>query len=508
MQKDRSAAPEKKIKINWEGSLFVHHSLGMVNREILAELIKSPMFDIRHIPFESNQFEPDAGSKYYPLTTIAKGPHTDADIHIRHKWPPDFNRPPSGKFIVMQPWEYGSLPVSWLHAMNDCVDEIWVYTRYLKTCYERSGVHPDKIKIVPLGIDPVLFNPDAAPLPQVIALCGNRYRFLYNGGVTLRKGTDILVNAYLAEFTPDDPVCLFIKDSDVYGKGMAVKIKELAARDDIAKIIYTSDSIPHERLPCLYTSCDCYVHPYRAEGYGLPIAEAMACGIPVIVTGGGACLDFVEPDGGYFVKCALESIPTKKVGNLDTIDCPFWLVPDMSHLRSVLRYVYTNRTEARERGRAAGTTMRSVHTWKNTAAIAGQYIVSLIAPSIHASPATDLANDKDELIDRAVSLLRSGAYTEATGFFQKILHKYGENSLAYEGLAIAAFHRKNYDEACNLFAAANRISPATVDITINWYEAAKLTGSVQELIQPVRKALETDNENDDLRAIAVEMGLL
>ena len=38
-------------------------------------------------------------------------------------------------------------------------------------------------------------------------------------------------------------------------------------------------------MAALYAACDCLVHPYRGEGFGLPIAEAMACGLPVIVTG-------------------------------------------------------------------------------------------------------------------------------------------------------------------------------------------------------------------------------
>ncbi|MBN1756680.1 MAG: glycosyltransferase [Chitinispirillaceae bacterium] len=283
----KSTRSSNSIKINYEGSLFVHHSLGMVNRELLSELVKFPNLDIRHIPFETDQFTPGSDSKYRQLTSIKKKPHPDADIHIRHRWPPDFTRPPSGKFILMQPWEYGSLPVSWCRAITDTVDEVWVYSRFLKVCYERSGIPAEKVKVVPLGIDPRQFNPDVRPLSWIREMCGNRYTFLFNGGVTTRKGSDILINAYLSEFSADEQVCLVIKDSPVYVKGMAEKVQELTNRTDIARIIYTSRDISHEELPNLYASADCYVHPYRAEGYGLPIAEAMACGKPVIVTGGG-----------------------------------------------------------------------------------------------------------------------------------------------------------------------------------------------------------------------------
>ncbi|MBN1577684.1 MAG: glycosyltransferase [Chitinispirillaceae bacterium] len=496
------------IKINWEGSLFVHHSLGMVNRELMTELIKFPHLALRHIAYEPDLFTPDAASKYLPLTALLREPHRDADIHIRHRWPPDFSRPPSGKFILMQPWEYGSLPVTWCKAIAETVDEVWVYSRFLKVCYERSGIPADKVKVVPNGIDPLCFNPDAPPAPWVRQASGDRYRFLFNGGVTTRKGTDLLINAYLSEFKADEPVCLVIKDSNVYGKGMSAKVRELAARDDIARMVYTSDCIPHEQLPGLYTSCDCYVHPYRAEGYGLPIAEAMACGLPVIVTGGGACLDFVEPEGGYFVKCSLEAMKSKQVSDLVTVDYPFWLVPDTGHLRSVLRYVFDNKEKARRRGRKAGVTIRSVHTWENAAAVAEQRFRALLGRLSPAENGEKAALERSAQIDRAVSLLQVGAYDDAMDAFQKILLRYDGNSLAYEGLAIAAFYKKNYDEACNLFAAANRIGQDNVDIIVNWYEAAKAANAVDQLIEPVRRALQLHRDNDELRAIAVEMGIL
>ena len=504
----RLPSNQSVIKINWEGSLFVHHSLGMVNRELLSGLLKLPNLSIRHIPYEPDLFTPDENSKFHALTALPRDPHPDADVHIRHRWPPDFSRPPAGKFILMQPWEYGSLPVAWRDAINETVDEVWVYTRFLKICYERSGIPAEKVKVVPIGIDPQLFTPDATALPWVRQACGDRFRFLFNGGLTTRKGADLLINAYLNEFSAHEPVCLVIKDSDVYGKGISAKVRNFAERTDIARIVYSSDALPHEALPGLYTACDCYVHPYRAEGYGLPIAEALACGLPVIVTGGGACLDFVEPDGGYFIKCSLETMKTKKVSDLVTVDFPFWLLPDTTHLMSIMRYVFDNKEKARRRGREAGAQLRSVHTWDNAAAIAQQRIRSLLGRLPPKSDDDTALFERNAQIDRAISLLQIGTYNVAVDLFQKILLRYGENSLAYEGLAIAAFYRKNYDEACNLFAAANRIGRDSIDILLNWYEAAKMANSIDQLTGPVQAALRHHADSDELRAIALELGVL
>jgi glycosyltransferase involved in cell wall biosynthesis len=53
------------------------------------------------------------------------------------------------------------------------------------------------------------------------------------------------------------------------------------------------------QLRALYGIADCYVSPYRAEGFNLPVLEAIACGTPVIVTQGGATDDFCPDSVAY-----------------------------------------------------------------------------------------------------------------------------------------------------------------------------------------------------------------
>ncbi len=304
-------------------------------------------------------------------------PHAAAAVHVRHRWPPDFTPPSSGAYVLFQPWEYGCLPVEWVETIPGLVREVWVYTSYLKECYAASGLDEDMIHIIPLGIDPDEFRPDAPPAPWVRKKINGRYCFLYNGGITLRKGVDILVNAYLSEFRADEPVCLVIKGSNAYTKDLATKVEALSQRTDIASIIYLTQDIPPTDLPALYTACDCYVHPYRAEGYGLPVAEAMACGRPVIVTGAGACRDFAGEDTAFLIKCSMEKLDTWSVGGLKTVGNPFWLIPDIDDLRNLMRYAYRNQNEARDRGLRASETIRFSHTWKHAANAVADRLLAL-----------------------------------------------------------------------------------------------------------------------------------
>ncbi|NLD91757.1 MAG: glycosyltransferase [Fibrobacter sp.] len=494
---------EKKIKINWEGSLFCHHSLAMVNREFLTELTYYNNFDIRHVPFERDQFKPDEHSKYSRLANVSAAVHPDADIHIRHRWPPDFSRPSSGKLIAMQPWEYGSLPVKWRDYMNSTVDEVWVYTHYLKKCYVNSGVDEKKIVTVPLGIDPDVFKPGAEPLRTMVDLSNGRYTFFFNGGATLRKGVDILVNAYLNEFSVSDNVCLVIKDSCAYAKNLSARIEELSKRTDIAKIIYLNVNVDHYELPSLYAACDCYVHPYRAEGYGLPIAEALACDKPAIVTGGGSCLDFIDPDMAYFVKCSIETMNQKVVSDMPTVDFPFWFLPDMEHLQKVMRYVFDNRKQANDRGKKAGEMIRLKHTWARAARVAAERFCLLCG--VYPQNCTD---DRQQLmLDYAIKLLKNGLFKDASELFTLILQTYGDNSMCYEGLGLIAFQQKQYNDSFEYLKIANRISPDVSDILLNWSEVARRLGNLVELRQPLIYMIRQHPYNPDVESLARELGV-
>jgi glycosyltransferase involved in cell wall biosynthesis len=248
------------------------------------------------------------------------------------------------------------------------VHETWVYSQYLKACYVNDGLPPEKIHVIPLGVNPALFRPDAPPLAAIQAATGECFRFLFSGGATPRKGVDLLVNAYLAEFRTHEPVCLVIKDGGNYPPEMGRQIEAVAAHPGHARILYTRKSLNPQELAGLYTACHCYVHPYRSEGYGLPIAEAMACGLPVIVTGGGACLDFTSAHEVSYIPSTVRRLPERSFEGVPTVGNPYWLEPDLPSLRRLMRRAYTSYAELREKAILTSVRIRTGHTWVQSAA--------------------------------------------------------------------------------------------------------------------------------------------
>ena len=307
--------------------------------------------------------------RYPDLSVAVDGPPSPPLVTVRHAWPPDFEPPPDESVLVlMQSWELGGLPRPWLDPMRTLVDELWVPCHYARQCFAASGIDPARIKVIPFGVDVERFTPSA---PPATLSTRKRFRFLFVSATVPRKGPDILLDAYLHAFSPDDDVCLLIKDfgggSGHGGQELRDRLLELSQDAGSPEIHYLDDDIPDEMLPSIYTACHCLVHPYRLEGFGLPILEAMACGLPVVVPAQGPAPDFCDSETGYLVPAAEVVLPESRVGEMETVARPSYWEVDRAALAATLQHIAVNRSEARARGlRSRARTM--AYTWAAAAA--------------------------------------------------------------------------------------------------------------------------------------------
>ena len=225
-----------------------------------------------------------------------------------------------------------------------------------------------------LGIDPGVFNPDG---PRYPVTSGKTFRFLFVGGVSLRKGTDLLLDAYRKAFTRDDDVCLVLKDHSrdlFYRENHARdRIAELRADSVAPEVVHLDDFLPEPELAALYRSCDAAVFPYRAEGFCLPILEAMACGTPAIVPDFGACLDFCTADTSYLVKARRIRAPVARsfsvaLGFEEVLsEVDFCEVP-VDRLVQTLQAVPQEAAAERRRKAEAGVLASRRMTWEDSGA--------------------------------------------------------------------------------------------------------------------------------------------
>ena len=117
----------------------------------------------------------------------------------------------------------------------------------------------------------------------------------------------------------------------------------------------------------MYCACDALVHPFRGEGFGLPIVEAMACGLPVVVTGAGPVLDYATSETAYLIPAERRPLGDRIVGGLETIGQPWLFEPDVDGLVELMKRVVSDREAARGIGAAASAHVREHFTWGHTA---------------------------------------------------------------------------------------------------------------------------------------------
>jgi len=365
------------IAVTWEGSFLDHGSLSHVNRELVGALRSVSGVQIKCVT-NSGPVAADAATIWPQLARdVSATRASDAAITVRHAWPPNWQRPARGKLVVIQPWEFGVLPEDWVRAARD-VDEFWLPSEYVRRVYIDSGVPVEKVFVVPNGVDAAKFHPQAAPMKLATE---KQFKFLFVGGTIGRKGTDLLLQAYLQNFTAADDVCLVIKDfggQSVYtGQTFETQIRAAQMLPNAPEILYLNAELPPEQLPGLYTACDCLVLPYRGEGFGLPALEAMACGLPLIVTAGGATDDFVRDDFAWRIP-AVKKVFGHEVSGLKLAHAGWLLEPDLGALGQHLRHVFKHPAEARERGQLASRHAHQFFTWKNSAAIVQHRIGQLV----------------------------------------------------------------------------------------------------------------------------------
>ncbi len=283
---------------------------------------------------------------------------------------------------MIQPWEFGTIPRQWVEVMATQVDEVWVPSHYVRYCYILSGLPADRVYVVPNGVDPDRFRPKSPPLDlSGFGAAARGFRFLFVGGTIFRKGIDVLVQAYQKAFTRADDVCLVIKDlggrSFYRGQTAEPLIRQVQGAADAPAIVYLDQELAPDQLPGLYTACHCLVHPYRGEGFGLPIAEAMACGLPVIVTGYGPALDFCDPETAYLILAVVQKRTDPGLMAMDPAGSLWLAEPDVEALARLMRHVYEHRDEARARGMEASRRIRTGFTWERAAEAALERVRAL-----------------------------------------------------------------------------------------------------------------------------------
>jgi len=282
-------------------------------------------------------------------------------------------RLPGNPAIAYSVFECTRLPSKWVKTFNK-MDAVWSTSSWGKHMFEDSGVLHD-VKIIPEGVDVERFNPETVkPFPNIKD--PDKFTFLTVGQFHKRKGFDVLFDAYLDSFDYNDPVELILKtwiDGNIKKEQQWIQkvISEYAKRKNLKKIpkikIHTFPVSP-EMIPQFYKSADAFILISRGEGSGLPVAEAMAMGLPTIVTNCSGQTEFFNVSlKKKPVVYPIEIEGLSKVEQMDHISTDyrhrFWYEPSLESTISQMKYVFYHQREARETGKRAREHVKNNFTW-------------------------------------------------------------------------------------------------------------------------------------------------
>ncbi len=149
---------------------------------------------------------------------------------------------------------------------------------------ETLRVRPDRITAIPLGVSP-LFSPTGPPLPPDAFPGADRARggcILHSGGLHPRKNVARLLEAYaeLRRRTAAPPLLITGDTSSTAAQESTAQAGAMGFGEDVV----FCGTIEESALSALYRSARVAVYPSLYEGFGLPILEAMASGVPVVTS--------------------------------------------------------------------------------------------------------------------------------------------------------------------------------------------------------------------------------
>lgn len=323
---------KKNINIIVSAPFLYNGSFGIVGRGIAEALYKN------EINVGANVWkEKSVGLKLKPIIKeIINNNIQFPDIEIRVSHPDSFrciDNKTEWKIGVGVTEERIIRFKDWLDGCK-LVDQVWVPSTFCQRSFEESGV--DNVLVVPNGYDPEIFNPSVPPYNYGT----DNFTFLHLGVRQRRKGSNLLIRAFQEEFSEDEAT-LVLKDCP----------KEFEKPEGISylrkNIIVIHENVPSNKMGSFYKGADCFVLPTRGEGFGIPILEAMACKIPVIVTNYSGHLDFCDNNNSFLIECDHFNSPLfdEKDNYISASKKAVGAQPSVEHLRWIMRYVYENHKE-------------------------------------------------------------------------------------------------------------------------------------------------------------------
>lgn len=348
----------QNISVNYYGYFTPFGGYGIANMNWVKHLIRQGVDVSPH-----GKFMPTVGTPEWEVLNseerdITLRKWTKYRIGIIETTPFDFHLIENDVKVCNTMIESDQMGSSWVEACSR-MDHILVPSEFQRQAFIRSGLPESKVHIIPHGTETEKF-------PHFVRKPRSVYTFGIAGYLNERKGVFDVIRAFASEFDRNESVRLLLHSTNpAFGYYRFFQD---------SRIVTDCVLLSQEKLNEWYQSIDCFVFPSRAEGVGQPPREAMASGLPVILTNYSGLEEICNPDVCY----PLTPIRFEMGVNPQNLEQPGrWAKIEIRELMYQMRYVYEHQEEARQKGEKAAQWIRDNFSWEICATKMKNFLTTL-----------------------------------------------------------------------------------------------------------------------------------
>ena len=314
----------------------------------------------QYLGFNNVVKEWDPGSQDRLLEALCQSREDDINI-----WFPRSNAIGhiKGRNVLWAIFESDALPNYFLDPLLTA-DIIWTPSAWGRDVLLSHGLPPHKVDVVPEGVNPCIFHPFLRRKSN-----DPIYRFLAVGKYEQRKGYDQLFEAFSKAFNNRPDVELLIK-GDFFGDEIRVS-HELKNRIDslgLDNIKIIAGSMDINNMVALYSYANGFVMPSRSEGWGLPLIEALACGLPSATINYSGQTEFLSKINSFYLPIKYDIVPIAdpaymKYWPSTNGEYGNWAEADADHLVSQMLNMVQNQSLHNKAALNASEIIRTQFSW-------------------------------------------------------------------------------------------------------------------------------------------------
>lgn len=286
----------------------------------------------------------------------------DVDLWLASGWPVRASRPACRTFALRVDQEYGTLPHELTPHVTQDADVVVAHSEHVYRTLTAAGRPMGRIQVIPHGVDASMHD-GARPDERILAWKQHRPAVLFCGGLIWRKGFDVFLRAVLAAQAAGRELAVVVKtvgQDQHYGRfHLGELLRRFRATAGTPPVLVVDGELSRTELAGVYTACDLMLHPYRGEGFCLPVLEARACGLPVLATGGGATDAMMAGPGAARIPSVRRSVDLPGAH----VAAPWVLEPSADDASRLLIEALDELPALQHAARAFAPRVRDAYTW-------------------------------------------------------------------------------------------------------------------------------------------------